>query len=494
MVFSISARATAVTAVGVLVASFIASTPAVASERDVSDALPIDTSSVYAADEAIVHEGGARAVLDIEGGVTSAAAGTVEGIFTIEGEPAIGNVNPDFALAYVAFLQQGVDGLFRYEEFVHEFGIDGSWSLSGLEEGTYRVEFLSYQGDLPNNSFWGATGAVDFWFDSVDIELGTGEGYDFETVNIGPREIDSFRIAGRSRFDTAVEITKATYNTVPEGGVPVVYIVNGLGFADALSAGPAAASRDGVLLPVNPTSIPTVVADELTRLNPQRIIVAGGSNVVSDTVFTALGAYSDDVERLFGRTRYDTSRAIVDEAFGTIDELFIVTGRNFPDALSAGPAASRLGGAVLLVDGRANTIDTPTRSLITSLGMPNVHLPGSTLVLSAGVESAITTHIAPSTVTRYAGTSRYDTANRVNWAVFGEYGSDYAVIAAGANFPDSLSGGPLAAMADAPLYLSSRTCVPADTFDDILFLFTKEVYVLGSEIVLSQDVLEGLTC
>jgi putative cell wall-binding protein len=39
------------------------------------------------------------------------------------------------------------------------------------------------------------------------------------------------------------------------------------------------------------TSIPSVVATELTRLKPGRIIILGGTSVVSAGVQTALAAY-----------------------------------------------------------------------------------------------------------------------------------------------------------------------------------------------------------
>ena len=48
---------------------------------------------------------------------------------------------------------------------------------------------------------------------------------------------------------------------------------------------------DGPLLLVPGTSIPASVAAELDRLNPARIIILGGTGVVSDGVKQALAAY-----------------------------------------------------------------------------------------------------------------------------------------------------------------------------------------------------------
>jgi hypothetical protein len=95
------------------------------------------------------------------------------------------------------------------------------------------------------------------------------------------------RIAGADRYATAAAISKATY----AAGVPVVYIANGLGFADALAGAAAAGKAGGPLLTIPGTSIPAATAAELTRLKPAKIIVLGGTSMVSQTVLTAMKVY-----------------------------------------------------------------------------------------------------------------------------------------------------------------------------------------------------------
>jgi len=95
------------------------------------------------------------------------------------------------------------------------------------------------------------------------------------------------RLAGADRYATSVAISKATYAP----GVPVVYVATGLGYADALSGAPAAGQQGGPLLLVTGTSIPAVVATELTRLKPGRIVVLGSTSVVSAGVAAALDGY-----------------------------------------------------------------------------------------------------------------------------------------------------------------------------------------------------------
>jgi hypothetical protein len=99
---------------------------------------------------------------------------------------------------------------------------------------------------------------------------------------------DFTRRAGANRYATAAAISQASFNP----GVPVVYVASGLGFPDALGAGPAASHANGPVLLVTGTTIPAETAAELDRLNPQQIVIAGGTAVVSSGVEAALHQYA----------------------------------------------------------------------------------------------------------------------------------------------------------------------------------------------------------
>ena len=73
-----------------------------------------------------------------------------------------------------------------------------------------------------------------------------------------------------------------------------------------------------------------VVAEELDRLNPAEIVIAGGTGAVSSAVETQLRAYSPQVRRLAGTDRYDTSRKIVADAFDATQVVWVATGVELP--------------------------------------------------------------------------------------------------------------------------------------------------------------------
>ena len=95
------------------------------------------------------------------------------------------------------------------------------------------------------------------------------------------------RLAGADRYGTSAAASTYTFGT----GVPVAYVATGQNFPDALAGSAAAGHEGGPLLIVRGGSIPDPVAAELDRLDPARIVVLGGSAVVSDAVAAALAGY-----------------------------------------------------------------------------------------------------------------------------------------------------------------------------------------------------------
>ena len=363
-----------------------------------------------------------------------------------------------------------------------------------LDPGTYRVEYRlsnlrinTSTGDGYTVYVRGYHGGSDLFINADDVEVGEVSVRlpgDYDSVV--ERGIGVSRVKGEDRFGTAVSIAEAFEATPP---VPVIYVVNGLGYADALSAGPAAASQGGLMLLTLRDRLPATTEQTIVDLQPQRIVIVGGAGVVSTAVENRLRELTespDHVVRLGGTDRYDTSRLIVDDAFGAsgVPALFLATGRNFPDALAAGPAASYLGGAVLLVDGARPALDAPTMGMIDDLDPQSILLAGMRGSISTGIESELTRRDpSPESVVRLGGSNRYSTALAINSAVFDD--PEYAFMASGTGFADALAGGPLAAAYGAPLYLSPGPCVHDSTWVQLFDTFTARLVLLGGGGVLA---------
>lgn len=262
------------------------------------------------------------------------------------------------------------------------------------------------------------------------------------------------RIAGSDRYSTSALISTRAF----PGGASTVYVASGANFPDALAAAALAGAANGPLLLVGPTSVPDVILAELRRLGPDRIVVAGGPGVISDSVVTTLRSVTPLVNRVFGPNRYATSRALALDAYGETgaSAVYLATGSGFADALAAGPAAASVNAPVVLVNGTLPQIDEDTLALIDQLGATRVVIAGGTGAVSAGIESSL--RDAGFAVQRYAGADRYTTASLIASAHFPNAANGF--VATGTGFADALSGGAAAGALGAPLFTSTPGCVP----------------------------------
>lgn len=190
---------------------------------------------------------------------------------------------------------------------------------------------------------------------------------------------------GQDRFATSAEVSRRSH---PDGA-DTVWLATGLGFADALAAGPVAAAEQAPVLLSATDEVPRPVRAELERLAPERIVVVGGTAAVTaraaDQARAAAGGAT--VTRLQGADRYATAAAIARRGVsrhGLDGPVHLATGESFPDALAAGPAAFRAGGTLLLTPGAM--VPDVVRKALLEIRPPRLVLAGGTAALSRTVE------------------------------------------------------------------------------------------------------------
>jgi putative cell wall-binding protein len=198
------------------------------------------------------------------------------------------------------------------------------------------------------------------------------------------------RLAGATRYATAAAISRDTF----PAGVPVAYVATGMNFPDALAGVAAAGSGGGPVLLTKPDQLPGETAAELGRLRPNRIVILGGTSVISGGVANALQGYAAaGVSRLSGANRYSTAVHVSRSTFSGSTVVFIATGSNFPDALGGGPVAGSVPGPLLLVPG--TSVPSDVASELQRLGPDRVVILGGTSVVSAGVQSQLGSLLGP---------------------------------------------------------------------------------------------------
>ncbi len=206
-----------------------------------------------------------------------------------------------------------------------------------------------------------------------------------------------------------------------------------------------------------------------------------------------MGAYEHPVpvfDRLEGTDRYKTACQIWRSEMDAADTAVIVTGENFPDALSASALAGAVNGPLLLV--QKNAIPAEVTALLSDFGVTDCIIVGGDSVVSTGVEDTLKSSY---TVQRIAGDDRYATAAKVAVEVEKRMGDAFpgaVFVATGASFPDALAASPIAYATGMPILLTRTTALPWDTTNAIVMIGATEAIAVGSDKVVSAAVYDQL--
>lgn len=245
--------------------------------------------------------------------------------------------------------------------------------------------------------------------------------------------------------------------------------------------------------------------DEYLIANPEaRITEFGyslGSGVVGEAVITTItvGCVSTPFdfelptlappsgERIFGADRYETAVEISQSAFPSgAGAVFIATGTNFADALSAAPAAATQGAPLLLT--RPTALPAAVATEIQRLDPTTIYIVGGTGAVSTAVENAIRALDGTRTIQRVAGVDRYATSRAIASEFFPTATSVF--VATGLDYPDALAAGPAAAEVGGPVILipGKSATVGDPTLALLDTLDTTTVYIAGGTGVVSQAI------
>ncbi|MBM6859909.1 N-acetylmuramoyl-L-alanine amidase, partial [Clostridium saudiense] len=161
-------------------------------------------------------------------------------------------------------------------------------------------------------------------------------------------------------------------------------------------------------------------------------------------------------ERISGPSRYETAIEIFNKGWETADTVVLVTGENYPDALSATPLAAKYDAPILLARNASLKYQAELSSVLKNKGVKNVIIIGSEGVIPKIIESELAQMGISSR--RIAGSDRYETS----LAIAKEIGinSGEIVIASGQNFPDGLSIASIAAQKEMPILLIREKYIP----------------------------------
>lgn len=258
------------------------------------------------------------------------------------------------------------------------------------------------------------------------------------------------RCFGQSRYDTATAAADLLGRARDRSAHKNIIVACGTNYADALAGSYLAKVKDAPILLVDTSvssenSIRNYIADNLEKGGT--VYILGGEGVVTRRFENSLKNLSScNVKRLAGQLRYDTNIAILKEAGVRDEDLLVCTGEGFPDSLSASAA----GKPILLV--ASNGLNAAQKNYLNSIDINDIYLIGGIGAVSDRTGSQLRSYDQDGRCERLAGQTRYETSVAVASRFFPD-GSDTAVLAYAQNFPDGLSGGPVAMSMKSPLLL-----------------------------------------
>jgi hypothetical protein len=184
------------------------------------------------------------------------------------------------------------------------------------------------------------------------------------------------RLAGSDRFATAVSIAQEL------GNPATVYEASGTGFADALSAVPAAAAQHGAILLTDGKAQAGATGKYLAA-HPGLHFAVGGPAAEADP----------SARPMIGADRYATSEIVALAAFPSASRAFVASSANFPDALAGGPWAASVDAPVLLAP-PSGTLPGPIGAYLSTHTLTDVTVLGGNTAVSDSVISEVATALA----------------------------------------------------------------------------------------------------
>ena len=290
-----------------------------------------------------------------------------------------------------------------------------------------------------------------------------------DTANSADSKVE--RISGTDRYETCVNISKKAYKSSE-----VAILASGQKIQDALASGGVAAKLKAPLLLTQKDRLPSVVLDELKRLNVKKIILVGGQESISSSLENQLDNIYK-VERVSGRDRYETSIKLAEVINKDTKQENIIVNGNTVDALTAGAVAAKLNRSIILTNG-VNLPEGANR-VVNPASPNNIIIGGISSINIEGLKGE-----------RIAGSDRYETSKKIAEKYYAGK-TNKALLANGVNSIDALSAINLVVSENAPVLLTAYDSLDNDV-SKFLENNTNKVYVLGGYQSISDDVYKNI--
>ncbi|MDY6064770.1 MAG: leucine-rich repeat protein [Finegoldia sp.] len=251
-------------------------------------------------------------------------------------------------------------------------------------------------------------------------------------------KVQTTRIAGENRYQTAIEISKQNYKQTD-----TVIIASGENYPDALTATVLAHQKQAPILLTHPNKTKEV-EKEIQRLQATNIIIIGKEKAVTkqeEQAYKKLGK----IERIGGENRYQTAIKIAEKILKTTNKnkIIVASGQNYPDALAIGSYAAKEQIPIILAEN--NKLPEAEKLL------ENYQITEALIIGGEKAVGNIEKHFTKTD--RIAGNNRYQTAVKIAENYYKQ--TKEINLTSGENYPDALVVNPVSAKRNIPVILNT---------------------------------------
>lgn len=188
------------------------------------------------------------------------------------------------------------------------------------------------------------------------------------------------------------------------------------------------------------------------------------------------------IERIAGENRIETAIQISNYGWEQADNVILARADNPADALSSASLSGVADAPILLT--YPTSLSDSVLEEIDRLGASKVYLLGGTGAISAEIEQQLKDFGL--TVVRLGGSSRFETAKKINVEAKTSLNTK-AIVVNGYAIADALSASSNSANNQIPIYLATKTTLPVELPSNV-----KEVTIYGGEGVVGKEVVSLL--
>ncbi|MBP2032923.1 putative cell wall-binding protein [Clostridium algifaecis] len=187
--------------------------------------------------------------------------------------------------------------------------------------------------------------------------------------------------------------------------------------------------------------------------------------------------------RISGQDRYETAAKVAASNWSTSDNVVLVSGEGYADAISASVLAKKLDAPVLLTNSK--TLNSYAKAALSTLKAKNVYVIGGEASISKDVRDALKSTYS---ITELGGANRYET----NAAVAGklvDLGVDAtnAILVGGQGFSDALTAASIASSKGEILLLGSNDLSSIKSIENFVNSHKSKVTVIGTDLVINDN-------